>query len=72
MEGLREIIEILKTYSEGGEKSTIESLRSKNNYNKKSLFFCYAIEGKSQRTKTNNTKKGEDISDKIAGNQKRE
>ena len=60
----RFFIEVVKSYSDGTEKSTISSLKEKNAFNKKSAFFCYALEGKSTRKK-DIILKGEDISDKI-------
>lgn len=61
---LRYFIEVVKSYSEGTNGSTISSLRAKNTFNKKSIFFCYALEGKSTRKK-NLIIKGEEISSKI-------
>ena len=61
---LRYFIEVVKSYSDGSNGSTISSLRAKNAFNKKSIFFCYALEGKSTRKK-NIITKGEEISSKI-------
>ena len=61
---LRYFIEVLPSY----DKKTILSLKGKLNANEgdnKAEFRCYALEGKSQRGKQDDEKRGEDISDKF-------
>ena len=54
---LRYFIEVIKSYTENGENSTVESLRGKlkrrNKGDLKASFFCYALEGKSTRGNKN-------------------
>ncbi len=53
---LRYFVEIIKSYTEEGKKSTIKSLQGKlehNEGNLKAYFFCYALEGKSTRGNKN-------------------
>lgn len=58
-------IEVIKSYTENGEKSTLKSLEGKiKNIIGKISFHCYALEGESKRGGKDKTK-GEDISDKI-------
>ena len=62
---LRYFIELIRSYSEGNERSTIDSLQRKLKCSEKKrfVFRCYALEGKSQRGKENIV--GQDISDKF-------
>ena len=58
---LRYFIEVIKSYTENGENSTVESLKGKlkrrNQGDLKASFFCYALEGKS--TRGNNASTGD-------------
>ena len=58
-------IEVIKSYSEGSEKTkTVGSLEKKIEEKGKTIFRCYALEGKSSRKKDQQIK-GEDISEKF-------
>lgn len=62
---LRYFIEVIKSYSKNGEKSTINSLKKKIlNVMGNVLYYCYALEGESKRSSEGQTK-GKDISDII-------
>ena len=60
---LRYFIEVIKTYND----NTINSLRIKLEHNTdlKATFKCYALEGRSKRSKDAEEKEGEDISNKF-------
>ena len=62
---LRYFIEVIKSYTENGDNSTVNSLKGKIMYYWYNVqFHCYALEGKSKRSGKGQTK-GEDISDKF-------
>lgn len=62
---LRYFIEVIKSYTENGDNSTVNSLKGKiMNYWYNVQFHYYALEGKSKRSGKGQTK-GEDISDKF-------
>lgn len=63
----RFFVEIIQSYTEGDGQTTIESLKEKikQSANRSFIFRCYALEGKSQRSKKDKEKNGEDISDRF-------
>ena len=62
---LRYFIEVVKSYTQNGDNSTVSSLRDKiKDILGDVSFHCYALEGKSKRGGEGQTK-GEDISDII-------
>ncbi len=62
---LRYFIEVIKSYTEGDStKRTVGSLKKKLEINNGAIFYCYALEGKSDRRSKGDVQ-GENISDKI-------
>ena len=63
----RFFIEVVQSYTEGEGRTTINSLKEKveQSRDKRFIFRCYALEGKSQRGKELKDKDGEDISDRF-------
>ena len=63
----RFFVEVIQSYTEGEGKTTINSLKEKigQSVDKRFIFRCYALEGKSQRGKEEKDKSGEDISDRF-------
>lgn len=63
----RFFVELIQSYTEGEGKTTIETLKKKIKQSKdrKFIFRCYALEGKSQRGKEEKDKSGEDITDRF-------
>ena len=60
----RFFVEVIQSYTEGEGKTTIDSLNRKieQSTDKRFVFRCYALEGKSRRGKEDKDKNGEDIS----------
>lgn len=63
----RFFVEVVQSYTEGDGNTTIYSLKKKINQSKdkRFVFRCYALEGKSQRGKEDKDKNGEDISNRF-------
>ena len=57
-------IEVIKSYTEGSDETTVGSLKDKITKKGETIFRCYALEGKSSR-KQDQQIKGEDISKKF-------